>query len=204
MASKVQIWNMALSHLGSGKQVASVTDRSPEAAACVLFWDQAVAEALGDYPWTFTRKTAALALVEDLREDNPNSEWHYSYRLPSDCVSIRRIPSGIRTDTNGSVIRFIEGQDDQGSLIYTDLEGAEAEYTYLVTDANKFPAKFAQALSLLLAVYIAPRVTDGSRTNLREQAAQLYMSTLAKAQSNDSAKGRPDAELDSEFIRERE
>lgn len=202
MASKIQIWNMALAHLGHGKQVASADERSPEALACKLFWEQVVDEVLGDYPWTFTRKVEALALVDTFTAET--AEWTYSYRVPSDCLSIRRILSGVRKDTNDSVVSFVTGQDDQGDLIFTDAEDAEAEYTARIEDASKFPAKFAQALALLLAVYVSPRITSGDRSGLREQAAQLYAGTLAKAQSNDSAKGRPDPEPDSEYIRGRE
>lgn len=201
MASKVQIWNMALGHLGHGKQVTSVDERSPEALACKLFWDQVVDEALGDYPWTFTRKVAALALVEEFTRET--DEWSYSYRVPSDCLGVRRILSGIRNDDNLTVVPFVTGQDDQGGLIYTDMEDAEIEYTYRVDDPNRFPAKFAQALALLLAVYISPRVTSGDRSGLREQAAQLYASTLARAQSNDSAQSRQDLPPDAESVRAR-
>lgn len=49
MATKVEIWNMALSHLGVSKEVASVTERSKEAEACNRFYDSCVAALLTDH-----------------------------------------------------------------------------------------------------------------------------------------------------------
>lgn len=200
MASKIGIWNMALGHLGVGKEVAAADERSAEASACRRYWEQVVDEALGDYPWTFTRKFAALGLVEE----DPTDEWAYSYRVPSDCLRVRRVMSDARQDTADTAIPFLIGQDDTGALLYTDQADAEVEYTYRVEDVSRFPADFVAALSLLLAVYIAPRVTAGDQFGLRKDAAQLYQRAIGKAHVNDAMHGRPDQEPMSEFERARQ
>lgn len=194
--AKLGIWNMALSHLGQGKEVQDEDENSAAAGACRRFYDQVVDEALGDFRWSFNRKFATLALIEA----DPTDEWAYAYRVPSDCLTVRRILSGIRNDTNATAIPFIIGQDDSGRLLYTDMENAQVEYGVRLDGTSRFPADFARALSFLLAVYIAPRVTAGDPFGLRKDAMSLYENAIGKAMSHDANQGRADQAPDSEFI----
>ena len=91
----MDIWNTALSHLGISKEVASVDESSAEAKACRRFYDTTIKAVLKDYSWPFASKIATLNLITA----NPNDEWAYSYRYPSDCLFFRRILSGNRNDT---------------------------------------------------------------------------------------------------------
>src|SRR5665648_440114 len=96
MSSATEICNMALGHLASGKEIANLeTERSAEAIACRRFFDSARDAVLRDFSWPFATKIKALSLIEE----DPNSEWAYSYRYPTDCLNFRRILSGTRTDT---------------------------------------------------------------------------------------------------------
>ena len=156
MASSTDICNKAISHLGIGKEIANLeTERTAEALACRRFFSDVIEEVLRDYAWPFATKFSDLELVEE----DPTSEWSYSYRYPSDCLEFRRILSGTRSDTPDTRIPYRVGQDSQGRLIYTDQDSAEGEYTVRVTEAGRFTADFVSAASLLLASYIAPRLT---------------------------------------------
>lgn len=87
MSSSTEISNMALSHLAISREIAALdTERSQEAQACRRFYETVRKTVLRDYPWPFATKFATLALVED----DPNSEWDFSYRYPSDCLNARR------------------------------------------------------------------------------------------------------------------
>lgn len=200
MASKVGIFNLALSHLSHAKAVASDTEISEEAAACRRFYDQALEEVLRDFPWPFATKLAALGLVET----DPNDEWGYSYQVPSDCLLFRRILSGTRNDSRQSRVPYRIAYGTSGAVIFTDAEDAQGEYTVRVTDTARFAPDFVQALALLLAAYIAPTVTGGDPFKLGQRALQLYQYTLTKAQANAANEEQAEQEPEAETIRARE
>jgi len=199
--SKTSIANMALSHLGIGKEVANVdTENNQESASCRRFFDIARDSTLRDAPWPFATTRLTLALVEA----DPNDEWAYSYRYPSDCLFFRRILSGVRNDTQDSRTPYkIEG-DASGRLIFTDAEDAIAEYTEGVTDTTRFPPDFVMALSLRLAMFISPRLTAGDPFGLGKRTYELYRIEIAKVDATAFNEEQADITPDSEFIRERE
>lgn len=201
MASETEIANLAISHLGVGKEISDLTtDRSQEALACRRFYATARDQVLRDFAWPFAMKTVALGLVEE----DPNDEWGYSYRYPSDAVELRRIISGERNDNRQGRVPYRIGRDASGLLIFTDEEDAELEYTLRETDTGRYPADFVMALSLRLAVYIAPRLTAGDPFKLSMRALDLYNYELSQARANAANEEQPEEPPESEFIRERE
>ena len=102
MATKIEICNMALSHLGTGKVIQSLTERSEEARSINTFYDVAYVATIRDFSIPSTKKFLTLQLVEE----NPTSEWRYSYRYPNECVLIKRILSGTRNDSRQTRVPF--------------------------------------------------------------------------------------------------
>lgn len=199
--SKTVIANLALSHLGIGKEIANLdTENSNEANAARRFYEEARNKALEDFDWPFATKFADLTLVEQ----NPNEDWGYSYRYPSDCLKVRRVRSGLRTDNRQSRIPYRIGKDDSGKIIFTDLDSAKIEYTERVETVELYPASFVMALSYLLAMYIAPRVTGGDPFGLGNKAIELYTQELSNARSNALNEEQPDHPTESELVRVRE
>jgi len=197
MSSKTEIANMAISHLGIGKEIANLeTEQSSEASACRRFYDSARKAVLGDIYWSFATKFATLNLIES----SPNDEWDYSYRYPTDCLDFRRILSGMRQDTANSRIIYKLGQDTSGRLIYTDQENAEAEYTVNVEDPGLFTEEFILALSFRLASYIAPRITGGDPFKMKEEMLGQYEIELGKAKKKNLNEENLDRIPQSEFI----
>ena len=181
MASKTEICNLALSHLGVSKEIANVdTEQSQESKACRRFYDIAREAVLKDFNWPFATKFASLNLIEE----DPNEEWLFSYRYPNDCLFARRILSGFREDTELTMIQYKIGQDTQGQLFYSDKENAELEYTSDITDVDRFSSDFKIALSYRLAHYIAPRITAGDPFALADKCFQKYMIEITKAAAN--------------------
>lgn len=199
MATDIEICNLALSHLGIGKEIASFTEKSQEAQACNRFFDETRDTVMRSLAWPFATKFVTLGLVEE----DPTSEWGFSYRYPSDCFTARRIFSGDRNDSPQTRVPYKLGNDDQGTLIYTDQEDAELEYTVLVDDPQLWPADFRMALSFLLAVYMAPRLAAGDPFKLGERAATLYGRTMAAASANAYNEQQDEQPPDAEMIRER-
>jgi len=169
--SETAVCNLALGHLGISAEINNLTtEKSAEASACRRYFTTARDVALRDLKCTFATEFATLALVEE----NPNDEWAYSYRYPSNCLFFRRILSGTRNDTSGSRIPYKIASDDVGKLIYTDRQYAECEFTKLASDQMLWPDDFILAVSYLLAGLIAPRLTRGDGIKLGDRSLELY------------------------------
>lgn len=200
MASKTQIGNMALAHLGKGNQVANIeTERSQEAISLRLFYDIALEATLRSAPWPFATKIQALALIEE----DPNNEYSYSYRYPTDCVDLRRILSGARNDSRQSRVVYKIGQDNAGKVIWTDQEAAEFEYTARADDPSLYPPDFILALSYKLGELSAPALTAGDPFNLAEGCLMKFRLAISEAKANAFNEEQRDEEVESEFIRAR-
>ena len=171
-SSSTEIANLALSHLGVGKEIASLTETSSEARACNRFYETARDETLRAAEWGFARKVLALGLIEE----EPTEEWGFSYTYPADCLFVRKIQSGVRSDTRSTVISYELSYGTAATVIFTDQEDAIAEYTVKVTDVARFPVDFTTAVSYRLAYLAAPRV--------------LSISNVAKIQADVLSKWR--------------
>jgi hypothetical protein len=197
MASNTEICNMALSHLGIGKTLSAVeTDRGEEASTCRVFFETARDATLRDFAWPFATKIAALGLVES----DPNDEWAYSYRFPTDCLKLRRMLSGVRNDSRQSRSPTKIAKDTAGKLIFSDEVDAQAEYTVRVSDPAFFTDDFILALSLRVASYIAPRVTGGDPFKMGERAMRMYLQEISVAKASALNEEQSEEDPESEFI----
>lgn len=200
MSSKVEIVNMALSHLAIGKEISNLeSESSEEARTARRFYDIARDTTLRDFPWPFATKIAALSLIET----EPNTEWAFSYRYPTGCVYLRRILSGLRNDSRDTRAPYRLAQDESGQIIYTDGEDAQAEYTVKADNPQFYPADFMLAFSYLLAALMAPRLTGGDQFKLGAQAWRLYQAMTGKAVSRAFNEEQAEEEVESESIRAR-
>lgn len=204
-SSVAAICNQALSALALDADIQVITENSAEARACNLFYEDVRDQVLRDFPWPFARKVAVLALVTG----TPN-EWGYQYRYPSDALAIRRIlPYGDDTATLGQLefpstrIPYSIAQDATGRLLWTFMEDAWVEYTVQITDVTMFPDDFAAAVALLLASFIAPRVTGGDPNKLGDRALAKYQWRISSAKANALNEQAPDLPTDSDFITSR-
>jgi hypothetical protein len=202
MASKTEICNQALGHLGVSREIGNVeTENSEEAAACRRFYPIALEMILTAFPWPFAGKFAALGLVAASPAEAP--EWAYSYRYPSDALELRRIVSATRRDTKASRVPYKIMQDATGQLIYTDWQNASIEYTARTDRPELYKAAFQLALSLLLASLIAPRVTGGDPFKLGDRALARYPMALSRAQMDALGEEQPDDVIDGDLVSSR-
>lgn len=197
MASKTEVCNIALSHLGIGKEVANIdTEQSQEASACRRYYETAKEATLADLDWPFATKEAVLNLISA----NPTSEWDYSYRYPVDCITLRRIKSGKRSDTQSSRVPFKILKDAAGKIIYTDKQSAEVEYTENINDPSYFSADFIMAFSFKLAAYLAPRLTKGDPFKLKQEMLQQYILEISMAKKRALNEEVNEEKPESQFI----
>jgi len=201
MASDTEIANLALSHIGIGKEIANLTtENSEEAGAARRFFNTSRDEVLRDFPWPFATEFRTLALITE----DPTDEWRFSYAYPSDAVRMVRLKSGIRNDNLQSKVRYKIVRGVSGREIYTDEEDAEAEFTFRETDTQRFADDFVMAFSYKLAIRIAPRLTRGDPFKLQERVFRFYTMEIAKAQATALNEQEDDKIPESEFIRVRE
>lgn len=197
------IANMALAHINVSKPIGNLeTENSQEARACRVFYETVRQAVLRDFNWPFARKIITLDLVAT----NPNTEWQYSYEYPDDCIAFRRIISPIRNDTRQSRIPYKEylSADGSSSVVYTDKQSAQAEYTVDTDNVALFKPDFTLAFSLRLAAYVAPVITGGDPFGVGKRAIQFYALELAKAQDNAANEEQDEQVPESEYIRERD
>lgn len=203
MLSTTEIANVALSHLGIGKEIDDVTERSQEAAAFRRYFKLALSTVLRDFAWPFATKYVALGLVTEFVATD-KSEYRFAYRKPADALTIRKIGSGIRRDTADTMVPFTESFDNDGVLILTDLREARVEYTAYTEATSIYPDDFTMALTYKLASLIAPRLSAGDPFKRGDACQGQYFFELSKARANALNEMQVGENLESEFIRARE
>lgn len=202
MASKTEICNMAIGHIGVGKEIANVdTESSEEASACRRYYEIARDKTLREFPWPFAKKIVALGLIEEF--SSSTAEWKYSYRYPSDCEKLLRIKSGIRNDNRQSRVPYKILKDSSGRIIYTDKEDAECEYIERATDPEQYPSDFVEALSYKIAYYIVPRIGKGDLFGMKSSLKAEFIESIDNARETAINEQQDELVVESEFIRDR-
>lgn len=200
MASDTEIANLALGHIGVSQTIQDLTtDTTNEAKAINRYFDTARREILREINWPFATTTLALAEIEE----DPTTEWGYSYSYPSDCIRAIRIFSGTRNETDTSWVAFRVHDGGGVNVIYTDQDSACLEYTKDMTDPQLYPDDFKMAFSYLLAFYVAPTLMTGDPFKLRDAAGQLYRAWVRKAAANAYNESPRENKPKSAFVRSR-
>lgn len=176
MASKIDIWNTALSHLGQKASVTDPDEASAEANHCRRFYPIAVSVILEAYAWGFATRRVALAVVT-----NPVNHWAYAYALPNMCLKARAVLLPESTDDSKEQPFAIESAADGSSILYTNVEDAVLRYTTLVEDTTKFTPYFVMALSYALASLVSGPITKDPKTKKSMMDAAMYYTQLAEA-----------------------
>lgn len=195
MSSEVEICNLGLAGLGISQGITALDEGSEEANQCDLVFVPCRDLVLRDFDWPFARQYKTLGLVEE----EPNTEWTYSYRYPSTCLAVRKIVGATRTDT--SRIPFVIGSDASGRLIYTDEPEAVARVTVRITDPEIFDPLFVMALASLIGARVGGPLSRDPK--LVAQSQQAYLDFLASARATAENEAGQDAPPDAESIRAR-
>lgn len=195
MSSDAEICNLALAGIGIGQEISALSESSQEAVKCDLFFATCRERILVDFDWPFARQYYTLGLVEE----DPNTDWSYSYRYPAACLRARSIVGATRKDT--SRIPFSLGSDDSGKLIYTDEPEAVLRVTVAITNAELFDPLFVSAFAWLLGSKIAPGLARDSK--IAAEAYRMYLADIASARADAQNEGGQDEAPDAESIRAR-
>lgn len=190
MATKVEIFNKALGHIGSEATVASPTEASVEAQQCNSFYDYARRTALETHAWKFARTRILGALTT-----YSYTSWEFIYQEPDNCISVRAVlPDGYTNDQEDAAEFDCEAGPDGERLILTNTENATIVYTVDVEDPQRFTPLFVEALSWLLASYIAGPILKGDEgAKMSQQCFGVAMGMMGRGASSSAnqAKTKP-------------
>lgn len=189
------LYNLALSCLGTRSRVTATNDGSKEANALNIVYADVRDELLQQHVWWFCKirkplVTQAVAVAPD--------EWSYVYARPDDCLKVRFLCApGVPPDRYDGLppvqyeVRIVEDDTTptpvKKKAILCDLEDAVVCYTYQVTDPDFMTANFRLALAWKLAAAIALNLT-GSREVARA-AQELFAQQLDGAKAIDAQEG---------------
>ena len=168
---------MALGYIGIGQRIdelSAADDAGDISQTCNFWFDIARDQLLEDGEWPMASKQATLELIEE----DPNDDWGFSYRYPTQCLVARRIVGAGGTNSP-TLIPYQLGQDATGRLVFTDQEDAVMEGTFWYEDPGEFTSSFADVLAWTLATKIAlPLSVDPGKFELAERER---MKALQKA-----------------------
>ena len=215
----IDIANRALGSISARAQIQSLNEGSTESNAVNTFY-QSTFEALARTArWNCLKKQASLTLVaaapgtpENINGTTlpfPPNPWYYSYLVPSDSLSIRRlVPPPVMTQVGGvpiaTVINYVPyqpwgrknvpfevayGQDTLGNpaaVINTNLSQAQAIYTVNQSNPSFWDSLFQQAMVASLGVFLCPSVSgDKAQANISMQSAERLIAQARAADGNE-------------------
>lgn len=161
ITANVQVINRALLRIGARPIANYTTDQSSEAIAARLVFEDELQATLRDYPWSFATKYHEPTLVGGTSSTPVNLDWQYSYRLPSDCVMVRRLVTALGRSYERNPDLFRAAEDATGGLLYAMTDDPTIEYTAREAGTVvKSDAKFRDALAWRLAAAVAPALAQ--------------------------------------------
>ena len=179
--SAVAIANMALSHIGTRSNIESLSENSVEAKQASIWYDHCRLQTLEASDWNFARKRLTLALHG---EAAPDGVWAYRYQYPSDCIFARRIKNPLGSLADQVPFNIELNTTGEEKTILTNMENAELVYTKNVESPSLFPTLFVDAVSHLLASYMAYPLT-GTRS-IKTDELNIYAAILRIAAANNA------------------
>lgn len=201
--------NLALSNIGITDAVLHLgTEASRNAETARLHYRTEIDAVLRAHPWKFATRYATLTRVSGSVTTPLNGDWTYRYRLPADCLLVRRIvpDDGRQRTFDPQPAAFDTTEDVDGGLLDTNAEVVEIEYTARPPcPARVRDAIFRRACTWRLAHAFAPPL--GRDKDLSTQAYQLYIRQIREAEArdqNEQARQHPPHIGDAEWHRFRD
>ncbi len=190
MVSKVDIGNLALSHLGDTANVSDFEEQSANSDHLKMWYAIALNSMLEMHAWKFAQRRQLLA---ELASPPEHGAWGFVYQAPADALKIHAVLMQEGGDQDSQP--FITESDSQGNtLVFTNIQPAIARYTALIDDTTKFSPLFVDALSWLLASYLAGPVIKGDAgVAAGTRCFEVFLTQNARAAASDAnQQQRPD------------
>ncbi len=191
MATKLQIWNRALYHLGEGKVVDTDPDVDGTEPAYVFdeVWETIVEDALSRGDWNFAIVTTE---VSESTTTTVIPGYDYAFDHPDDWIRTVALSfDGDFTDTSlyGPEIDVYDERESwfcNSEYLYARyVSSTYAGDSYIST----WPPSFVEFLAVLLAEQTCERITQG--TEKQDDLEEKVKTRLLKAKSNDARNQPP-------------
>lgn len=178
-ASKVGIYNLAITKLGISLFLTDPDGDEKEAKTCTQVWDEVLNEVLELGEWRCARKRASLALLGS----TPTWGYSYQYELPADCIKV------IETSLGDTYPWEVEGSK---ILTNTGIDPLYVLYIYYLSDPTLFSPLLVDTIATRLAAVISPAIKPDPRK--QQQLDQEFAALLALAKEQNKRWGMgPDA-----------
>ena len=179
--TSTNICNMALSHIQS-KTINDLSENSPEAKACVLFYDNIRRVMLEDFDWSFAR----IGLNLPLHVNNPSdTQFEYQYVYPSQALAIRKLSfkdsPERQIDYRVAVVEDVNGSELK--VLWCNFPDPLCVYTKNIVSNDLMSPKFIIAFSYRLAIELCTALNLEGR---KAELTQFYGATMDEAQSSDA------------------
>lgn len=167
----VDICNMALSKMGARSIINRLTESTPAAVACNLWYDHLRRLLLRSAPWGFARKTIALTQSGSILTTPPSNDYPFlfNYVYPADCIKFRYLvpmpppQAAVTGPAPGEPLiwlpwmmprrdwRYVISNFGDAKVVTTNLNRAVGVYNTDVQNCDLFDEAFIDALSSSLA-----------------------------------------------------
>lgn len=191
--SKIEICNIALSHLGS-ERVTTLTGGTltEPARLCNIMYDPSRQYVLQDHEWGFATILAYLSTI-----DTTSTGYEYTYQYPNGCLQAREIYQ----DSEGEKPIDFEIRANPALVtrhILTDQDDAILVYTGDITNTNMFSPAFVMALTYHLASLLA--IPISKKTSMRDKMIQYYTVYMEKAKLLDALQMKYSVQQKNDFL----
>lgn len=207
MASVIDICNLALGRLGDGANVSALTELSPQARHCARFYPIARDSLLEMHDWGFATRREALELLAE----EPPFGWTYTYGCPANLLKIIAILPEDAPDDYSYPVGGVGAYTQQTYSVESNLVGdkvilANAElpnvrYIARVEDPARFSPLFVDALSWLLASYLAGPIYKGEAgVKVAQACLQSFGQIMPAAARSDANQGQTNIRQSPEWM----
>lgn len=215
MASKADIINFALSHIGARRiadsDINDPNSPTPGSRQGNLWVDQARDECLSSYPWTFAslRKRLIPKTFTTVEAPSYTNDWTNAYFYPCGCIQMQYIVDPNRSSTVELITNTpyaVEANpstaaNEERRLVLCNVANASAVYTTSDVEYESLPPHFVEPMAILLASKIAFPITND--LELKAALLRLYNVSLQAYTAQDANQIHNKGPQDSRVIRSR-
>lgn len=227
-ATRLDVYNLALSYLDLSARVGSPTEQSPQAGTCRAFYDRARKLVLEQCYWSVATVATALPLLLDQQTLTRASQiimpgWRYIYRRPTNCLKAQAVTTslGLRGNRNLSVwwsqsplttggpyrpawaemLDQVSTPPGNSIDILTDQDNAWLVYTVDADNISIWPEVLVDCTAWQLAVFIGGPMSANQKA--KEMAIKMARESMSRALAQNLNEQQPDPEADSPSIQAR-
>jgi hypothetical protein len=192
--SDIDLANTALNLVGSDRIVSlDNTVNSKVVQSVNQFLSLAKQETLRARDWNRARGRATLAALD---ASLSLGEWSQAYRLPPDCLCMRRFIG--TCDAERFAAYNVEIDEDDKQILFTNCGTNKIVYTRNIVDVNRWDSlMFRAAVQLLASYLVGPLIRD---FKMQQMKTLEFKDAFEEAIGTNEGEGGPDQVYDSTLV----